>query len=114
MNLSGPEVLNRQETEDRIVDLYYNQKKTLPQIQEITRKSPRDIKAVLDKADPGRISVALSSRAYKLFSEGKAPTDVSIALGIREPEANQFFRKCWRLIQLYDLNQIYEETNGNW
>ena len=36
--------LNRQETEDLIIDLYYNQKKTFREIQQIVRKSPRDIK----------------------------------------------------------------------
>jgi hypothetical protein len=107
------EALNRQEMENLVADLYFNQKKTFRQIQQITRKSPRDIKVILDKADPGRSSTSLSSRAYKLFSEGKTPTDVAIALGIREPEASQFFREYWKLNQLYDLNQIYEETNSN-
>ena len=48
-------VLNRQETEDYVVDLYYNQKKTYREIQKILRKNPRDIKAILDKAEPGQV-----------------------------------------------------------
>jgi polyhydroxyalkanoate synthesis regulator phasin len=41
--------LNRQETEDYIIDLY--QKKTFREIQKIVRKSPRDIRAILDKGE---------------------------------------------------------------
>jgi hypothetical protein len=44
--------LNRKELEDYVIDLFYNQKKTYREIQKITRKSPRDIKAILDNANP--------------------------------------------------------------
>ena len=57
--------------------------------------------------------MAPSSKAYKMFSEGKSPTEVAITLGIREPEANQFFREYWKLNQSYELYQICEETNGD-
>lgn len=43
------QALNRQETEDYVIDLYYNQKKTFREIQKILRKSPRDLKKILDK-----------------------------------------------------------------
>ena len=107
------ETLNRQEIEDLVVDLYCNQKKKYREIQQITRKSPRDIKKILDRGIPGRSSMAPSSKAYKMFSEGKSPTEVAITLGIREPEANQFFREYWKLNQSYELYQICEETNGD-
>jgi len=90
------EALNRQETEDLIVDLYYNQKKTFREIQKIVRKSPRDISAVLNKVEPERSSLSISSQAYRLFSEGKSPNQVAITLNIREPEATQFHREYWR------------------
>ena len=45
-NMEG---LNRQETEDYVVDLYFNQKKKFREIQKLVRKSPRDIKAIIDK-----------------------------------------------------------------
>ena len=107
------EGLNRQEIEDLVIDLFYNQKKKYREIQQITRKSPRDIKKILDRVDPGRTSMTPSSKAYKMFSEGKSPTEVAITLGMREPEASQLFREYWRLNHLYELNQIYEETNGD-
>ncbi len=105
--------LNRQETEDLIVDLYYNQKKTFRQIQQIVRKSPRDIKVILNKVEPGRSSLSIPAQAYRLFSEGKTPIDVAIILNIREPEATQFNLEYWKLSQLGILTRIYQENNGN-
>jgi hypothetical protein len=45
-NMQG---LNRQEIEDYVIDLYHNQKKTFREIQKIVRKSPRDLRIILDK-----------------------------------------------------------------
>ncbi|MGA9845560.1 MAG: hypothetical protein WBQ25_24945 [Nitrososphaeraceae archaeon] len=72
--------LNRQETEDLIIDLYYNQKKTFREIQKIVRKSPRDISVILNKVEPGRSSLSTPAQAYRLFSEGKTPEQVAITL----------------------------------
>ncbi|MGH9974357.1 MAG: hypothetical protein ACRD8Z_00760, partial [Nitrososphaeraceae archaeon] len=100
--------LNRQETEDLIIDLYYNQKKTFREIQKIVRKSPRDIRLCLDKIEPERASLSPSSRAYQMFVEGKTPIEVAIALNLREREANEYYREYWNLNGMYYLNQIHE------
>jgi hypothetical protein len=105
--------LNRQETEDLILDLYYNQKKTFREIQRIVRKSPRDISNVLNKAEPERSSLSKSSQAYRMFMEGKTPIQVAITLNLRENEANEYYREYWQLDGLYKLNLIYEEIKGN-
>ena len=57
--------------------------------------------------------MSIPSQAYKMFSEGKSLNVVAITLNIREPEATQFYLEYWKLNQLYTLNQIYEETKGN-
>jgi hypothetical protein len=44
--------LNRKETEDLIVDMYYNRNKTFREIQQIVRKSPRDIKIIPNRVEP--------------------------------------------------------------
>ena len=98
--------LNRKETEDLIVDLYYNQKKTFREIQQIVRKSPRDIKVILNKVEPERSSLSIPAQAYKLYSEGKTPIEVAIILNIREPEATQFNLEYWKLSQLHSLNPV--------
>lgn len=104
------QVLNRQELEDHVIDLYHNEKKTFREIQQIVRKSPRDIKAILDKADPGRSSsFSESSRAYQMFEEGSSPAQVAITLGLREKEVSEYRREYWTLNGMYHLNQIYTE-----
>src|SRR6476469_8353634 len=95
--------LNRQETEDLIIDLYYNQNKTYREIQQIVRKSPRDIKVILNKFEPERSSLSIPGQAYRLFSDGKTPVDVAVILNIREPEATQFNLEYWKLSQLDTL-----------
>ena len=48
-----------------------------------------------------------------MFSEGKSPTDVAIALDMREYEVTELYKESWTLKQLYDLNSIYLETKGD-
>jgi hypothetical protein len=84
----------------------------LHEIAKEARISLRDIGPILNKSGVEQ-SLSISSRAYIMFSEGKTPVQVAIALNIREPEATQFYREHWNLNQLYNLNQIYEETKDN-
>ena len=57
--------------------------------------------------------LSLSAQAYKLFSEGKTPLEVAIALNLRESEATKFYKEYWKLKQLHNLTLIYEETKGD-
>ncbi len=103
--------LNRKEKEKLVVDLYENGK-SYHEIAKEARVSLRDIKGILDKAN-GEQSLSKSSQAYQMFSEGKSPTDVAIALDMREPEVTQLYKESWTLKQIYDLNSIYLETKGD-
>jgi hypothetical protein len=74
-------ILNRQDKEKLVSDLYYNQSKSYRQITKGARICPRDIKAILEKPAKAmelRQSMSVSSQAYKLFSEGKRPLPVSV------------------------------------
>jgi transposase len=102
---------NRKEKEQLIVDLY-NNGSSYREIAKEARVSLRDIKGILDKAN-GVQSLSKSSQAYRMFSEGKSPTEVAIALDMRETEVTQLYNESWTLKQLYDLNSIYLETNGD-
>ena len=101
--------MNRQELEDYVIELYHNQKKTFREIQKIVRKSPRDIRAILDKVEPGRTSLTESSQAYKMCMDGYNPAQIAITLGLREKEVSEYYREYWNLNGMYHLNQIYEE-----
>src|ERR687891_2361951 len=100
--------MNRQELEDYVIDLYHNQKKTFREIQRV-RKSPRDIRAILDKVEPERASLSPSSRAYQMFNEGRNLIEVATALNLREKEVSDYYREYWNLNGMYHLNQVYEE-----
>jgi hypothetical protein len=104
--------INREEKEKLILDLYYNQNKTYREITKIVGTYPREIKAILKKADPSR-SQSTPSQAYQLFSEGKTVTHVAIALDIRQPEASDLFKEYWLLRQLDQLYEIFQEIKDN-
>jgi DNA-binding CsgD family transcriptional regulator len=124
-------ILTRQERERLVLDLY-NQGKTYRQISKEARISPRDIGVILnkimeekkieglkeeqddtEKKQDGEQQLSSSTEAYKLFSEGKTPLEVAIALNLRESEATRFYKEYWKLKQLHNLNMVYEETKGD-
>jgi transposase len=127
-------ILTRQERERLVLDLYYNQGKTYREISKEARISPRDIRVILNKAIEEKTKeeeginqqdnngaeknqqdqhLSLSAQAYKLFSEGKTPLEVAIALNLRESEATKLYKGYWKLKQSHNLNTIYEETKGD-
>ena len=81
-----------EETKRKIIDLYSNQHKTIREIKRITKKSSRDITAILkernrksrtqayevDEKNQGLDSIEepLNVKAYRLFSQGKSPVEV--------------------------------------
>jgi len=109
-----------EERKRRVIDLYFNQHKSYAEIAQIEKMSPRDIHAIIKEEKARRQKYKhekqqqeISSKAYKLFSEGKPPVKVTIILNLREPEATKLYREYWRLKRLHILNSIYKETNEN-
>jgi hypothetical protein len=126
-------ILTRQERERLVIDLY-NQGRTYRELSKEARISPRDIGVILNKVIEEKKTegikeeqgdaeknqeqhqqqhLSLSTQSYKLFSDGKTPLEVSIALNLRESEATKFCREYWKLKQLYNLNMIYEEIKDD-
>jgi hypothetical protein len=107
--------LNGQDKENLICEMYA-QGKTFRDIQRTVRKSPRDIKAILDKHNnPGQSSVVVaaamskSSQAYTMFEQGKRPIDVAIALNLRDPEVNKLHQEYLNLTGWWETVQVYQE-----
>jgi DNA-binding CsgD family transcriptional regulator len=101
-----------EERKKRVIDLYYNQGKTTREIAKIERMSIRDISAILKEEEARRQKYKqeeLSSKAYKLFSEGKTPVQVAIILNLREPEVTKLYREYWKLKRLHRLYSAYTE-----
>jgi transposase len=92
-----------EERKERIIDLYYNQGKTTREIAKIESISIRDISAIRKEEEEARRQKnkdqEQSSKAYKLFSEGKQPVEVAIALNLREPEATTLKKKTIILLK---------------
>ena len=108
-------ISTREERERFVLDLY-NQRKSTREIAKEARMSFRDIGAIKKKAEEEKEAskeqaekMSQSTQAYKLFSEGKSPVQVAIALNLQEPEVAKFYVEYWRLVQLYSLSRIYEE-----
>ena len=123
-------ILTRQERERLVLDLYYNQGKTYREISKEARISPRDIGVIVNKAVEEKTNgeegikqnnnnggkknqQSLPAKAYKLFSEGKTPLEVAIALNLGESEATKFYKEYWKLKQQHNLNIVYEELRGD-
>ena len=88
--------LKMEELEKLVIGLYYNQNKTFREVQKIVRKSPGDIRLILDKANPHSKSnnpkQTQSSQAFQMFEEGSTLIQVAITLGLREKEISELYR----------------------
>lgn len=101
---------------NRVIDLYFSQRKTYAEIAEMERISPRDINAIIKEEEAKRQKYQheqqeqeLSSKAYKLFSEGKRPVQVAITLNLREPEVTKLYREYLKLNRYHKLYSAYKE-----
>ena len=112
-------ILTREERRSRVLELH-NQGMGTREIAEILKMSFRDIAVFLKDADENKEiqqqqtrQQYQSSRAYKLFSEGKSPVQVAIELNIRAQQTIIFQREYWDLNALSELNQIYDEIKDD-
>src|ERR1051326_2404188 len=112
-------VLTREQKERHVLDLY-NEGKSTREIAQIAHMSFRDIGFIIDKKEKEQESKEgqtrqgfLSTQAYKLFSEGKTPVQVAIALNIREPEVARFYVEYRNLMQHHNLSRIYQEIKDD-
>jgi len=113
----------RQKREKAVVQLY-KEGKTYRDISKIAKISVRDIKPVLLKYGADNLSeyadighgyedaaaiLPNSTKAYKLFSEGKSPLQVSIDLNLRASEVKTLYREHWELLKMHSLARLYDE-----
>ena len=113
-------MLTRQEKERLVIDLY-NQGKTIREISKEARMSFRDIGTILKKAsgemeEKQDMECPLSStstQACRLFSKGKTPIDVAIALNLSEVETTKYYEEYLNLKQMHGLKMIYEEIGDD-
>jgi hypothetical protein len=124
--------MTRQDRQKLVLDLY-KQGKSIREIAQEARMSFRDIGSILNKADEAQRKeqqqdiyenvsdknhqqeqqLSLSTQAYKLFSEGKTPIEVAVALNAKESEITRFYKEYWKLNQMHDLKMVYVELKGD-
>ena len=126
-------ILSKPEKEKLVLDLY-NQNKTYREIAQQLRISPRDIGAILNKAaaqaaqekerdkeepkyqnqnENNNNNNSLPARAYDLFSKGKSPIEVAIALNLDNRRIERLWKDYCKLNQLHALSKVYQEVKDD-
>jgi hypothetical protein len=112
--------MNRQEREEYVVQLY-KENNSIREIARLVHMSFRDIGVIINKAklqaerERGYVAEdaqpkSPESRAFKLFSEGKSPVEVAIALDEPGDRVRAMYREYWELSGRYELTQIYDQA----
>ena len=107
---------SREEREERVLDLHFNQNKNYRQIAKEMKMSLRDIGEIVNRAKQEKERQehkCLFVQAYEQFSKGKTPLEVAIILNIGEAQVSQYYAEYLKLVQLNGITQIYRELKGN-
>src|SRR5215216_3320783 len=112
-------VLSREEKEKMVLDLYYNKGCTYKQLTRELRMSPNQIREIIKRHEEKNDAIAnkkkelsLSSKAYKLFYEGRTNAEVAIKLDLPQAQVTQFRLEYWRLQNQDEFESLYMLTKG--
>jgi hypothetical protein len=114
-------VLSREEREKMVLDLYHNKSYTYKQLTKELRMSPNQIREIIKRQEEKNTDdaiaskkkeLSLSSKAYKLFHEGKTSVEVAIKLDLPQQQVTQFHLEYWRLQNQDELESLYMLTKG--
>ncbi|HZA07310.1 MAG TPA: hypothetical protein VE619_06365 [Nitrososphaeraceae archaeon] len=74
-------------------DLLFKRNKTIRYIVKVARKSPRDIKIIIEKAYQKKKGKHTNQavQAYELFSKGKSLLEVTIELNLGQSQAMGYY-----------------------
>ena len=118
--------MTRAEKEQYVIELY-KQNRTVREIAKIMHMSFGEIGKILKKfkkeaererghTDEEEIDnnepKSKKSQAFKLFSEGKTPVQVVIALDIPADEVHAIHREYLELNGMYDVLQVYDQIRN--
>src|SRR5919108_6215692 len=121
-----------EEEKRRIMDLHFNQGKTIREVSKIMGKSSHDITPVTkehrmrlaqnyvsangeqnDDAHSMYDRVIPNVKAYKLFDEGKSPLEVTAELNLPGPQVQQFYIEYMDLRKMHKVVTIYQENKSS-
>src|ERR671911_146940 len=103
-----------------VLDLYYTKGYTHKQLTRELRMSPNQLREIIkrheEKNDDAiankKKELSLSSKAYKLFYEGKTNVEVAIKLDLPQDQVTQFRLEYWRLQDQDKLESLYMVIKG--
>jgi len=111
--------MNREEREEHVI-LLYKEGRTFKEIAKEMHMSFRDIGTIIKKAkleadrERGYTNdtepKSPESKAFKMFSEGKSPLEVAIALDEPGDRVRAMYQEYWELSGRHELVQIYDEA----
>jgi tetratricopeptide (TPR) repeat protein len=107
---------SREEREERVLDLHFNQNKNYRQIAKEMKISVRDIGAIVNRAREEKERQehkSIAVQAYEHFSKGKTPLQVAIILNIGQTEVTHYYTQYLTLVGLNDITKIYLEFKGD-
>jgi transposase-like protein len=121
-----------EEEKRRIINLHFNQGKSIREVCRIMGKSSHDItpvtkeyrirlaqKHVLANGERSDVvqreqdRIIPNVKAYKLFDEGKSLLEVTAELNLPGPQVQQYYDEYWNLRRMHMLVTIYQETQGS-
>jgi transposase-like protein len=112
-------LLSREEKEKMVLDLYYNKGYTYKQLTRELRMSPNQIREIIKRHEEKNDAIAnkkkelsLSSKAYKLFYEGKNNVEVAVMLDLPQEQVTKFRLEYWRLRNQDKLESLYMVTKN--
>jgi hypothetical protein len=107
---------SRQEREERVLDLHFNQNRNYRQIAQDMKMSLRDIGEIVNRAKQEKERQehkSLSVQAYDKFFKGKTLLQVAIDLNIGQAQVTQYYADYLKLIGLEDITKLYIEFKGD-
>ncbi|MFL6393368.1 MAG: hypothetical protein ACJ708_01750, partial [Nitrososphaeraceae archaeon] len=110
------QILSKKETEERVLDLHFNQNKNYRQITQEMKMSLRDIGEIVNRAKQEKERQehkSLSVQAYDKFFKGKTLLQVAIDLNIGQAQVTQYYSDYLKLIGLEDITKLYIEFKGD-
>jgi hypothetical protein len=132
VKLIGNSMVINKEEKRRIIDLHFNQGKTIREVCRIMGKSSHDITPVtkehrielaqnyaLANGDKDDIiqreqdRIIPNVKAYKMFDEGKSPLEVTAELNLPGPKVQQFYSEYLNMRRMHKLVTIYQETQNS-
>jgi hypothetical protein len=116
IDFDSNKIPSRQEREERVLELHFNQNKNYRQIAQEMKMSLRDIGEIVNRAKQEKERQehkSLSVQAYDKFFKGKTPLQVAIDLNIVQAQVTQYYSEYLKLIGLEDITKIYLEFKGD-